>query len=88
MIEDLRTSGPSLKLPIAGNPETTHDPLVAATGAGARQSIGTTVFGGMVLASFVGVLFVPPLFAIFERFAEWIVRRVRRRAPSPERRAS
>ena len=79
-----------MKLPIAGNPETTHDPLVAATGAGAgaRQLIGTTVFGGMVLASFVGVLFVPPLFAIFERFAEWIVRRVRRRAPSPERRAS
>jgi multidrug efflux pump subunit AcrB len=39
-------------------------PLVIATGAGAgaRQSIGTTVFGGMVLASFVGVLFVPPLF--------------------------
>ncbi len=64
-------------------------PLVVATGAGAgaRQSIGTTVFGGMVLASFVGVLFVPPLFTIFERFAEWVVRRVRR-APSPERRAS
>jgi len=44
-------------------------PLVVATGAGAgaRQSIGTTVFGGMVLASFVGVLFVPPLFVAFER---------------------
>jgi multidrug efflux pump subunit AcrB len=44
-------------------------PLVIATGAGAgaRASIGTTVFGGMVLASFVGVLFVPPLFVVFER---------------------
>lgn len=43
-------------------------PLVIATGAGAggRQSIGTTVFGGMVLASFVGVLFVPMLFVGFE----------------------
>jgi hydrophobe/amphiphile efflux-1 (HAE1) family protein len=43
-------------------------PLVLATGAGAgaRRSIGTTVFGGMVLASFIGVLFVPALFAAFE----------------------
>ena len=43
-------------------------PLVVATGAGAgaRVSIGTTVFGGMVLASFLGVLFVSPLFGGFE----------------------
>ena len=43
-------------------------PLVIATGAGAggRQSIGTTVFGGMILASFIGVLFVPMLFVGFE----------------------
>jgi multidrug efflux pump subunit AcrB len=55
-------------------------PLVVATGAGAgaRQSIGTTVFGGMVLASFVGVLFVPPLFVVFERCAEWVIDRFRR----------
>ena len=47
-------------------------PLVVATGAGAgaRTSIGTTVFGGMVLASFVGVLFVPTLFVGFERMRE------------------
>jgi len=56
-------------------------PLVIATGAGAgaRQSIGTTVFGGMLLASFVGVLFVPPLFVGFELLGERILRRVRRR---------
>jgi multidrug efflux pump subunit AcrB len=55
-------------------------PLVVATGAGsgARQSIGTTVFGGMVLASFIGVLFVPPLFVAFERLAEWVIGMVRR----------
>src|SRR5262249_28391355 len=47
-------------------------PLVIATGAGAgaRQSIGTTVFGGMVVASFVGVLFVPALFVGFERLGQ------------------
>jgi len=41
---------------------------VIATGAGAggRQSIGTTVFGGMIFASFIGVLFVPMLFVGFE----------------------
>jgi multidrug efflux pump len=59
-------------------------PLVLATGAGAgaRQSIGTTVFGGMVLASFIGVLFVPPLFVGFERLGEAALRLIRRRAPA------
>src|SRR5262249_337425 len=62
-------------------------PLVIATGAGAggRQSIGPTVFGGMVLASFIGVLFVPPLFVAFERLGNAALRLVRRRA---ERRAT
>ena len=48
-------------------------PLVFASGAGAgaRQSIGTTVFGGMVLASFVGIVFVPVLFVSFELLARW-----------------
>lgn len=47
-------------------------PLVFATGAGAggRQSIGTTVFGGMVLASFIGILFVPMLFVGFEHLSQ------------------
>jgi multidrug efflux pump subunit AcrB len=61
-------------------------PLVVATGAGAgaRVSIGTTVFGGMVLASFVGVLFVPALFAFFEIATERAACLFhRRRAPDP-----
>lgn len=55
-------------------------PLVLASGAGAggRQSIGTTVFGGMLLASFVGILFVPVLFVTFERLAEAVLRLLRR----------
>ena len=46
-------------------------PLVFASGAGAaaRQSIGTAVFGGMILASLVGTIFVPALFVAFERLA-------------------
>lgn len=60
-------------------------PLVLATGAGAgaRQSIGTTVFGGMVLASFVGVLFVPALFTGFELLSERLVRLFRARRHHP-----
>jgi hydrophobe/amphiphile efflux-1 (HAE1) family protein len=56
-------------------------PLVIATGAGAgaRQSIGTTVFGGMILATFVGVLFIPPLFVISEKITERLSRKTRRR---------
>jgi multidrug efflux pump len=59
-------------------------PLVIATGAGAgaRQSIGTTVFGGMVLATFVGIVFVPVLFMAFEL----LVQRFGRKAAAPETR--
>ena len=51
-------------------------PLVVASGAGAgaRRSIGTTVFGGMVLATFVGIVFVPVLFVAFELLAQRTVR--------------
>lgn len=51
--------------------------IASGGGAGARQSIGTTVSGGMLLASFVGVLFVPPLFVGFELLGEAILRRFR-----------
>lgn len=39
-------------------------PLVFATGAGAaaRQSMGTGVFGGMILATFVATIFIPLFF--------------------------
>jgi len=39
-------------------------PLVIATGAGAaaRQSMGTGVFGGMILATFVATIFIPLFF--------------------------
>jgi len=40
-------------------------PLVFATGAGAaaRQSMGTGVFGGMILATFVATIFIPLFFS-------------------------
>lgn len=44
-------------------------PLLIATGAGAnaRQSLGTVVFGGMVLASLVGTLLIPAFFTLTQR---------------------
>ncbi len=44
-------------------------PLLVATGAGAgsRQALGTAVFGGMMAATILGVIFVPPLFAVFQK---------------------
>ena len=44
-------------------------PLLIATGAGAgaRQALGTAVFGGMMAATVLGVVFVPPLFAVFQK---------------------
>ena len=42
-------------------------PLVIATGAGsaARQSMGTGVFGGMIMAAFIATIFVPLFFSWF-----------------------
>ncbi|MGQ9367877.1 efflux RND transporter permease subunit [Azospirillum sp. ST 5-10] len=47
-------------------------PLLVASGAGAasRRSIGITVFAGMLAATVVGILLVPPLFAAFQRLEE------------------
>jgi hydrophobic/amphiphilic exporter-1 (mainly G- bacteria), HAE1 family len=47
-------------------------PLWTATGAGsvARQIMGTTVIGGMLAASAIGIFFVPAVFYIVERFSK------------------
>jgi HAE1 family hydrophobic/amphiphilic exporter-1 len=47
-------------------------PLWTATGAGsvARQIMGTTVIGGMLAASALGILFVPAMFCIVERLSK------------------
>jgi HAE1 family hydrophobic/amphiphilic exporter-1 len=47
-------------------------PLMIATGAGAasRQSIGTTVFGGMLAATILTLLFVPVFYAVIEGLRE------------------
>jgi len=44
-------------------------PLMVARGAGAasRQSIGTTVFGGMLAATILSLAFVPVFYAVIER---------------------
>jgi HAE1 family hydrophobic/amphiphilic exporter-1 len=46
-------------------------PLIFAKGAGAvaRQTIGWTVFGGMIAATFIGIFMVPVLFVVITRFA-------------------
>ena len=47
-------------------------PLVVASGASqlARRDVGTPVFGGMVLASFVGIFAIPPLYVMFQAIRE------------------
>jgi hydrophobic/amphiphilic exporter-1 (mainly G- bacteria), HAE1 family len=48
-------------------------PLVISSGAGAsaRQSIGITVFTGMIASTCLAVLFVPSFFVVVQRFEEW-----------------
>jgi HAE1 family hydrophobic/amphiphilic exporter-1 len=47
-------------------------PLVFATGAGqeARHSVGTTVAGGMILSTFLNIVFIPVLYVVIETIRE------------------
>jgi HAE1 family hydrophobic/amphiphilic exporter-1 len=55
-------------------------PLVFATGAGenGRHSVGTTVFGGMIMSTVLNLFFIPVLYLIIEGWRE--------RGKAPERR--
>ncbi len=55
-------------------------PLVIATGAGAaaRRSLGTAVFGGMLVATLLSLVLVPALYVIVEGATEWLQARLRR----------
>jgi len=47
-------------------------PLVIASGAGekGRHSVGTTVFGGMIMSTILNLFFIPVLYMIIEGFRE------------------
>jgi HAE1 family hydrophobic/amphiphilic exporter-1 len=47
-------------------------PMVIASGAGAesRKSLGTAVFGGMLIGTLVGLFLTPVLFLVIQRMAE------------------
>ncbi len=47
-------------------------PLVFATGAGAaaRNAIGAAALGGMLAATFLGILIIPAIYAVLERLGE------------------
>jgi hydrophobic/amphiphilic exporter-1 (mainly G- bacteria), HAE1 family len=53
-------------------------PLVVASGAGenGRHSVGTTVFGGMIMSTILNLFFIPVLYLLIEGFRE------RRRQPT------
>lgn len=51
-------------------------PLVIASGAGAeaRKSLGTTVFGGMMVATVLGVFMIPIFYVVVQRTKETVVK--------------
>ncbi len=53
-------------------------PLIFASGAGAasRVAVGFVVFGGMVAATSIGILFIPTLYASFQTMRETINKRL------------
>jgi len=59
-------------------------PLVIASGAGARSrvSLGTAVFGGMLIYTILGVFFIPVLYVVVEQ--AWTKLFRRKKAPAEE----
>ncbi|KFA89822.1 efflux RND transporter permease subunit [Archangium violaceum] len=60
-------------------------PLVLATGAGAasRKSLGTAVFGGMLLSTFVNLIFIPVLYTLVETARTKLLKRHEQGTPPP-----
>ena len=60
-------------------------PLVVASGASqlARRDVGTPVFGGMILASFIGIFAIPPLYVSFQAIREKLRPSSRPHKPAP-----
>ncbi len=58
-------------------------PMVIASGAGAasRRSIGTTVFGGMLISTALGLLFIPMLYTLIESLRERFASKDKKRPP-------
>jgi hydrophobe/amphiphile efflux-1 (HAE1) family protein len=61
-------------------------PMVIATGAGAasRNSLGTTVFGGMLVATMLSLGLVPVLFVVLERLRERVFQMRGKALPTDE----
>jgi HAE1 family hydrophobic/amphiphilic exporter-1 len=61
-------------------------PLVIASGSGAesRHSLGTTVFGGMLVSTIMNLFFVPALYSMIEGMRERVMHGSPGHAPSTE----
>ncbi len=52
-------------------------PLAVASGAGSesRRNLGTAILGGIMLACFIGIMFVPAYYASIQRISDWFDKR-------------
>ncbi len=57
--------------------------LAAGAGAGARRSLGTAVFGGMIAATILGTLLVPAFYVIIQALRERFKRTATQRQTAP-----
>ncbi|ATB30820.1 efflux RND transporter permease subunit [Melittangium boletus] len=62
-------------------------PLVLASGAGSssRKSLGTAVFGGMLLSTFVNLIFIPVLYTLVETARSKLLKRHEHGTPPPSK---
>jgi hydrophobe/amphiphile efflux-1 (HAE1) family protein len=58
--------------------------IAAGAGAGARRSLGTAVFAGMISATLLAIFIVPVLYVVIQEFTERRRERATGHAPAPE----
>jgi multidrug efflux pump len=44
--------------------------IASGDGANARHDIGTAVFGGMLVATFIGILLIPVFYVVVQKITE------------------
>lgn len=56
--------------------------LASSAGAGAMRAIGICTLSGMLASTVFGIIFVPSIYAIFQRMREFVIQRVFKRSQS------
>lgn len=68
-------AAPSGDVAVATDVSIAADAIATGAGAGARNSVGTSVAGGMLVSTFLSIFFIPVLYVVIRSLAPGRARR-------------